>query len=520
MRRRSVLVLMRSEEEHAHMVAARVAQSSKPIPQAKVARHPASTFTKERIAPCRHVLACIALLLMAGCAPVQRYRPAPLSPAETASSLEVRSLLDPGLQRFVERNLGHEFGAWPPKAWDLRLLTLAAFYFNPTLDAARARVAAAEAAIVTAGARPNPSISLTPGIPSPYLLGFDFAVPVETAGKRGYRLEEARNLSEAAKLDLAETAWTVRSAVRAALLGEFEAVRGLGLLRSEAELRSQQVRLFERRLEVGDIARLELDSSRLALMSVRVAMRDAEGRVAGARAALAAAIGAPVSALDGIELSWPGFEQPPSASSLPAKFVQREAVLNRLDVRRALAEYAATEAALRLEIARQHPDFQIGPGYQLEERDSFFTVGLAATLPIFNRNQGPIAEAEARRKEAAAHFLATQAQVIAQSEAAQARYRAALQELQEARESLAKLQREREQMTLRAVQVGESDRLTLNGMMLERSAVAQASVAALVRAQRGLGALEDAVERPLEPGDIPPLTPQSPALSDPAKEAK
>jgi outer membrane protein, heavy metal efflux system len=470
-----------------------------------------------------HVIFISILLITAlitGCAPVQRYRPQPLSPAETAASLEARNLLDPGLRQFIERNGSRELGAWPPKTWDLRLLTLAAFHFNPTLEAARARVAAAEAAIATAGARPNPTITLTPGIPSPYLLGVDFEVPVQTAGKRGYRLEEARDLSDAAKLDLAETAWKVRSGVRAALLDHFTAVRDLALLRSEEETRSQQVKLLAQRLKVGDIARPELDTGRVALLNTRMAILAAEGRLAETRVVLAAAIGIPVSAMDGVELSWSNFEQPPSEQSLTPTLIQREAVLNRLDVRRALVEYAAAEAALQLEIARQYPDFQIGPGYQLEEGNSFFTVGFAATLPIFNRNQGPIAEAEARRKAAAAHLLGTQARVIAQSEAALARYRSALQELQETRESLTKLQQEREQMTLRAVQVGESDRLTLNGVILERSAVAQAWFAALVRAQGGLGELEDAVERPLGPGDISPLTSQSPALRDPAKEMK
>jgi outer membrane protein, heavy metal efflux system len=114
-------------------------------------------------------------------------------------------------------------------------------------------------------------------------------------------------------------------------------------------------------------------------------------------------------------------------------------------------------------------------------------VGLAVTLPIRNRNQGPIAEAEARRKEVAARFLSTQAQVIAQSEAALARYGAALREMSEARESLTRLQDEREQMATRAVQIGESDRLTLNAVTLERSAVAQAWFGTLVRAQQALG---------------------------------
>src|SRR6516164_3625134 len=104
----------------------------------------------------------IVLFFTAGCAPVQRYRPAPLAPTETASSLAARSLNDSGLRRFVEQNLGQELNPWPPLEWDLRMLTLAALYFNSALDAARARAAAAEAAIVTAGARPNPTITLTP----------------------------------------------------------------------------------------------------------------------------------------------------------------------------------------------------------------------------------------------------------------------------------------------------------------------------------------------------------------------
>lgn len=459
------------------------------------------------------------VIFMAACAPVQRYRPAPISPPETAASFEARTLQDPNLRLFIERNLSHPLSGWPPKTWDLRLLTLAAFYFQPNLVVARARVAAAEAATVTAGARPNPSVTLAPGIPGPYLLGFDFMIPIETAGKRGYRQDEAKHLAEAAQLDLAETAWKVRSGVRAALLEHITAVRSLALLRAEQQTRSQQVELLAQRLQLGDIARPELETGRLGLLNTQVAIHAAQGRVDETQATLAAAIGLPVSAMEHVELSWADFEQPPSGQSLSPSVVQREAVLNRLDVRRELAEYAAAEAALQLEIARQHPDIQIGPGYQYEERNSFFTVVLSATLPIFNRNQGPIAEAEARRKEAAARFVAKQAQVIAQSEAALARYRAALEELSEARDSFTKLQGEREQMTTRAVQLGESDRLTLNAVMLDRSAVAQVWFAALVRAQGALGQLEDVVERPLEPGDITQLSPHSPALKGPEKEA-
>jgi outer membrane protein TolC len=459
------------------------------------------------------------VILVAGCPPVQKYRPAPIAPAAMASSLEARSLHDPGLKRFLDQDLGHELAVWPPQAWDLRALTLAAFYFNPALDVARARVAAAQAAIVTAGARPNPTLSITPGIPSPYLLGIELAIPFETAGKRGLRTARARSLSEAARYDLAGAAWLVRSAVRKSLLDCFLAVRALDLLHSEERLRTAQVGLLERRLAVGEIPRPEVDLARIELAKTHLAIKTAEGRIAETRAILAAAIGVPVAALDGINFSWATLDHPPNTELLAPQLIQREAVLNRLDVRRGLEEYAAAEAELQLEVAAQHPDFQIGPGYTYEEMNNFFTLALSKTLPIFNRNQGPIAEAVARRKEAAANFLATQARVIAESESALARYRSALKELDEVEQSLAQLQARREQMARHAVQYGESDRVALNGVLLERAAIATARLGALGRAQSALGDLEDAIQRPLEAGDIAPLTPESPALKVTTKEA-
>ncbi len=110
-------------------------------------------------------LLLLVSLLMAGCA-TRRYQALPLVPSETASRLEARSIADAGLQAYVEKNLGHAVSPWPPKTWDLRMLSLAALYFNPAIETARARLAEAEAATVTAGARPNPTLSIAPGIPA------------------------------------------------------------------------------------------------------------------------------------------------------------------------------------------------------------------------------------------------------------------------------------------------------------------------------------------------------------------
>ena len=456
------------------------------------------------------ILLLFGVFLLAGCA-VQRYQPTPIVADASASQLESRSLADAGLRSFEEKYLRQPESSWPPRAWDLQELSLAALYFNPALDLARARLARADAAIVTAGARPNPTLGISPGIPSPYLLALDFAFPIETAGKRGYRVQTARNLDQAARFDLADSAWTVLSGVRLALLNHLLASRGLEMFRSEEQVRADQVHILEQIFAAGEIPRVDLDLARIELSKVDVALRAAEGQTAESKATLAAALGIPMAVLQDAQFVWPDMDTPSAPESLVPAEIQRDAVLNRMDVRRSLAQYAAAEADLQLEIAKQYPDINIGPGYTYEERNSFFTVGVSSAIPLFNRNQGPIAEAEARREEAAAAFLQTQAQVVAKSERALAVYTAALRELAET-QSLYQLQEIQLQTIQQSIRAGADNRLGLDGAQIQLSVLARARLDALGRAQRALGDLEDAVQRPFDHDGMFQIKPESPAL--------
>jgi len=462
------------------------------------------------------IAALLGILFLAGCA-AQRYQPAPIVAGVTASRLESRNLADPELRSFLEQNLGHPISPWPPESWDLQTLSLAALYFNPMLDSARARVAGTQAALITAGARPNPSLGISPGIPSPYLLTLDFAIPIETAGKRGHRIQAASSLDQAAHLDLADAAWTVRSGVRAALLNYILATQTLELFRSEESVRGDQVNILSQIFSAGEMPRQNVDLARIELAKTHLAISATEGQVAEAKAALAAALGIPVAGLGDVRFSWTGMDTLPGTQSLSPEKIQRDAVLNRLDVRRALAQYAAAEADLQLEIARQYPDINIGPGYTYEETHSFFTVGASTTVPLFNHNQGPIAEAQARRREAAAAFVERQAQVIARSERALAVYTSALKELSEA-DSLSKLQEKQLQITQQAIGSGADTRLSLDSVQIEGLVLARARLDALARAQKALGELEDAVQKPLDPGGMFDITPESPVLKVPLKD--
>ena len=64
------------------------------------------------------------------------------------------------------------------------------------------------------------------------------------------------------------------------------------------------------------------------------------------------------------------------------------------------------------------------------------------TLPVFNQNQGPIAEAKANRAKAAAHFLTVQTTAIAEIDRALAGYEAALQKSGTAKSLLENLRKQ------------------------------------------------------------------------------
>ena len=454
-----------------------------------------------------------ALSVLAGCA-FQKYRAQPVSPVQSAASLEARTLTNAGLGGYLLAHSEHPPASWPLLQWTPADLTVAAFYYNPDLRIAQARVAQAQAAIVTAQARPNPQLSGDVGgetaPESPWIAGLVGSLPIETAGKRGHRITAAERAAEAARWNLAISAWNVRVQVRSALLQYLVAGRNLQLLRTEERLRAEQVQLLEQRLAVGMIPRPEVDTARIQHTQALLALRTGEGRVAEAEATLAAAIGVPTAGLKGASFVWPDFDRPPATSFTPAA-IQQDAVLNRLDIRRALADYSTAEAALRLEIARQYPDFNLGPDYAFEEGAHLFSVVLGLTLPVFNRNQGPIAEAKARREQMAAQFLAVQAAGIAQSEQALAKYNSALKQWGQTTELLRQA-RSQEQAAQAALQAGAGDRLALNGAQLQTAVTEVAQLAALSAVQQALGELENVVQRPLQPGDIAPLSPQSPLL--------
>jgi outer membrane protein TolC len=436
--------------------------------------------------------------LLQGCA---RFHPQPLAPERTAADFQARTLADDGLRSFLETNLLATLPAWPLPAWDFTKLTLAAFYYHPDLDVARAQWGVVTAGKVTAGERPNPTISVVPGynstttIPSPWLVTPSLDIPVETAGKRGYRLAQAGHLSEAARLNLATVAWQVRSRVRSRLVELHAAQETQRLLQEQQARQAENLQLLERQHEVGAVSAYEVTQAGIAADSTRLALRDAERQSAEALVQLAEAVGVSASALAGVKLSFDGLGQLPGEAKVSE--ARQQALLHRADILGALAEYAASQSALQLEIAKQYPDVHFNPGYEFDQGDNKWSLGLSVTLPVLNHNLGAIAEANAKRAERAAKFNALQARVLAEIDRAVAGYRASLQKQADADALLGRLQKQ-EQRAQAMFDAGEISKGDLAALRLQLSASALARLDALVKSQQALGQLEDALQCPLD----------------------
>ena len=454
---------------------------------ATLQKHPTPTIPRTG-----RVLAVAAGFLIAGC---QAYLPKPLDAQATATRFGKRTLDDPQLRAaLVASGCWSGKRGWPPNPWKLRELQGAALINHPEIAVAKAKAATAHAGILTADTRPNPALSFAPeygvnpgaGI-SPWVLGFSLDLPLETANKRGLRTAQARAQANAAALSIADTAWTVSSGVRTALLELESATRRLEILETQRENDELLVTMVAARVKAGEAARTDLAIYQSQHSRDMLDLADARGKLDTARAKLADSLGVPAIAIRSTAVSFGALDHFPATPA--ERTLRKAALIRRSDVLGSLENYAAFDAALRLEIAKQTPDLHLNPGYTFDQGLSKWALGLGLTLPV-DRNRGPIREAIAKRDEAAAVFERLQIGIRGELDQALATYQADRRRLQEV-ENLVTSQTRQLADARRLSEAGEGGRLAEN---TARALVLQAQLGridALHQAQQSLGRLQD-----------------------------
>ena len=326
-----------------------------------------------------------ALVLAAGCSSAppavelpDRPAPAGAPPAKTAPPVDVGPLtLD--------------------RALDLADRT------HPELAASRARVEASEGRAEQSGLFPNP-----------ILLGKIESAPFEgdTLGDAELLGGVAQRLPIGGRLGAAEAAGRLETAklrhehevlrvhLRTRVHGAFATAlfsAQVSKLQEESlALARRGVAVIRARREAGDATADELARAELEEARARLEEDKAHGLRELAFIALAAALGAPELRFDAVEGPLESaLEHGPHAALAKAD----------VDAARAAVEHAGAERI---------PDIAVDLIYRRigATDQNAFDVGVAIPLPIFDRNQGRIREAEAQRREAEARARSTRGEAV------------------------------------------------------------------------------------------------------------
>jgi cobalt-zinc-cadmium efflux system outer membrane protein len=403
--------------------------------------------------------------------------------------------------------------ASPTSGWDRAQWLNAALILNPDLAEARAKAMSVAAAERTAAQRPNPTLNLfgeyiaaaAGGVGWLYGLSLDFLL--QRPGERDRAKATAALQTQAAQSDVAEAIWTVRAQVHQALLDAVYANAQIELLQQLLDNRQGQLSSAEARARVGEISFSEVPTATLELAAAQQRLERARARDIDARSRLAAAVGVPAAALEQVPLRWSGWADIDALSPTLSTERRAEALIGRPEVVRTLHEYDIADNAVRSELARRWPEFHLVPGYawdkggvrenQLNETLRDNEIGLSGELPLFNRNEGPIGEAVARRELAGKHLEAVQADLFEQMERAERAWPHARKAWQNAA-SAAITAQQQNQLQQRALKEGASDRssaLTAAGAATEARLL---SLDAAYEAQEAFAELESAYRRPLD----------------------
>jgi cobalt-zinc-cadmium efflux system outer membrane protein len=453
--------------------------------------------------------ALLCVCFLGGCA--QLPPRAPIDPDKSAAD-------------FAARRLDGTVAPLPAggSAWDRDAWFRAALMFNPQLAEARSKALAVAAGERTAAERPNPTLNLfgeyvnAAAGSAAWLYGVSMEFLLPRKGERARAIASASLETEAAKADVAEAIWQVRSKVHAALLDAAYA-HDEAVLLTKLVADSQTLVASNRALAAaGEIGASETLTPDLELARARQRLARAQALGSDAEARLAAAVGVSDAALSGVSLQWEGWADIAPLAPQDASRWRQAALIGRPQLVRALREYDLTDIALQTEVAKRWPQLHVSPGYAWDHsglrqdtlddtlHDTLHDneLGMTFELPIFNRHEGPIGEALARRSYAGRRIESVQAELLEEIERAERAWPQSQQAWRDAQASEA-LNARQHAAQERAFKAGATDRPTLIAGSLAMTEAALATLEAAYDARLAFTALESAYRRPLQGAQIP-----------------
>jgi cobalt-zinc-cadmium efflux system outer membrane protein len=326
----------------------------------------------------------------------------------------------------------------PPLVGDATSATRRPFSLNEALDVAERshpslqlgidRIAGAAANIRTAGAYANPQVSvgafgwqrvITPGNVSGRLYTATISQDIPLPSVRNARISVAELGRTSTQYALEEDQLNVRGFVKQTF---FEAIRRRNEIRLAAEnlqLLSDLNRRIKVQYDVGEAPLLELKRAETEVSVATVQAQSAERRYAAAMANLHAAVGTALGDVEPTAALYPEMMLPPLQNLID------EVLAKHPGIAAAENETRRADALINLEKKLKIPQPNAWVNIIQQPDVAQYWYGISIPIPIFNRREGQIAEAEAARRQAASFASYRKLQLTTAVEAAFGEYRVA-----------------------------------------------------------------------------------------------
>jgi cobalt-zinc-cadmium efflux system outer membrane protein len=304
---------------------------------------------------------------------------------------------------------------------------------SPELAAEAYEVRAREAALVQAGARPNPTLSveLEDFAGSGDFQGVDSAQTtlllgqlVELGGKRAVRVALATAERDLASWDYETRRIDVLARTAGAFVDVLAAQERHRLAEDALGLARGMQRVVSSRLRAGAGSPAEEVRATVRVDVASVELEHTEHELATARQALAASWAAEQALFERAEGDLEQLPVVPSKEDL-AQWIDASPAVVRWQT-----ELAQREARRGRARSARVPDLAVfaGPRRLSGPDETALVVGVSVPLPIWDRNRGAIAEAEERVAQASAENRAARIRTVAEAEAARVGLQASSEE--------------------------------------------------------------------------------------------
>lgn len=226
--------------------------------------------------------------------------------------------------------------------------------------------------------------------------GIEVSQQIEIGGQRGARLDVVRSEEVSARVALQAAEQEIVVDVLESVIAVARARAGAQFAAEERDLAERLVEVSAGRAQRGVGAALDVELAEAARIQARRGEVAAARSLREAQAGLALAVGADVKLVEGAT--------PPGgfAPDVGLPELERRALAQRQTLQAPQAEAQGARARLELLRRERVPDLTLAAFYKHEEQSDVLGGRLSIPLPLLRRNQGEIAEEQARIGQAEA----------------------------------------------------------------------------------------------------------------------